>query len=57
LIQKRKNTAHASTMDGNMLMNLDAHRSQEDIRILDDDLCQSELRAEGLSSEGMIMTC
>jgi len=37
LIQKRKNTAH-STIESHLLMGNDGHRSQDDIRVVDDDL-------------------
>lgn len=42
-------------MDGNLLAVNEGHRSQEDIRIVDDDLCEPDLNTDGIGSEGVII--
>jgi len=42
-------------MDGNLVPLHEGHRSQEDIRIVDDDLCEPDLNTDGIGSEGIII--
>ena len=41
-------------MDENLMPLHEGHRSQEDIRIVEDDLCEPDLNTDGMGSEGII---